>query len=187
MTDQNQAKDLPDNLAELQETAAFKAVYKKFNTKGIKGELDKAGVTYGESDNKLELVWRYMDANNMPFDEAETEAEAEAEAETETEAEAEPKKKDPFDAIRAASNSGSTEQAIKDGIAQKQVSSVNRDNVVIVNNTGSTQVLETATSTLLPPGETTEIKATVYADKDKIIRNIKQMNLTRGNKLKILS
>lgn len=58
---------------------------------------------------------------------------------------------------------------------------------VAVLNTGAWPFFETATSTLVPAKKTTKIYPTASVDKDQILRNVKQYNHTRGNKLRVLN
>ncbi|WP_394211148.1 hypothetical protein [Psychrobacter piscatorii] len=58
---------------------------------------------------------------------------------------------------------------------------------VAVFNTGAFNFFETATSTLVPAKETVKIYPTATADKDQILRNVKQYNHTRGNKLRVIN
>ena len=58
---------------------------------------------------------------------------------------------------------------------------------VAVFNTGAFNFFETATSTLVPAKKTVKIYPTATADKDQILRNVKQYNHTRGNKLRVIN
>lgn len=58
---------------------------------------------------------------------------------------------------------------------------------VAVLNIGAFPFFETATSTLVPAKKTTKIYPTASVDKDQILRNVKQYNHTRGNKLRVLN
>ena len=59
------------------------------------------------------------------------------------------------------------------------------DDTVKVTNGWHDNLLEPATGTILPPGETTEIKVTKKANRERILRNLEQINLIHGNKLTI--
>ena len=59
------------------------------------------------------------------------------------------------------------------------------DDTVKVTNGWHDNLLEPATGTILPPGKTTEIKATKKANRERILRNLKQINFIHGNKLTI--
>lgn len=61
-----------------------------------------------------------------------------------------------------------------------------KDHVAVFNN-GAFPFFETATSTLVPAKKTTKIYPTSMADKGQIMRNIKQYNHTRGNKLRVVN
>lgn len=58
---------------------------------------------------------------------------------------------------------------------------------VAVFNAGAFPFFETATSTLVPAKKTTRIYPTASVDKDRILRNVKQYNHTRGNKLRVIN
>ncbi|MGP5192907.1 hypothetical protein ACTXJO_04615 [Psychrobacter celer] len=58
---------------------------------------------------------------------------------------------------------------------------------VAVLNTGAFPFFETATSTLVPAKKTTKIYPTASVDKEQILRNVKQYNHTRGNKLRVIN
>lgn len=59
------------------------------------------------------------------------------------------------------------------------------DDTVKVTNGWHDNLLEPATGTILPPGETTEIKVTKKANRERILKNLEQINLIHGNKLTI--
>ena len=59
------------------------------------------------------------------------------------------------------------------------------DDTVKVTNGWHDNLLEPATGTILPPGETTEIKTTRKANRERILKNLEQINLIHGNKLTI--
>lgn len=61
-------KQLPENLKELEQKAAFKSVYKKHTVEQLQELLIEAGTDYLSDDNKAALTWRYMDAKGMAFD-----------------------------------------------------------------------------------------------------------------------
>lgn len=58
---------------------------------------------------------------------------------------------------------------------------------VAVFNAGAFPFFETATSTLVPAKKTTKIYPTASVSKDQIMRNVKQYNHTRGNKLRVIN
>ncbi|WLG15025.1 hypothetical protein Q6344_06750 [Psychrobacter cibarius] len=68
----------------------------------------------------------------------------------------------------------------------KLADTVEEDHVEVFN-TGAFAFFETATSTLAPAKKTTNIYPTALVDKDQILRNVKQYNHTRGNKLRVLN
>lgn len=59
------------------------------------------------------------------------------------------------------------------------------DDTVKVTNGWHDNLLEPATGTILPPGETTEIKTTRKANRERILKNLEQINLIHGKKLTI--
>jgi|26BtaG_2_1085354.scaffolds.fasta_scaffold01252_1 predicted nucleic acid-binding Zn-ribbon protein len=56
-----------------------------------------------------------------------------------------------------------------------------------IKNSGPYNVLETATGVLLKAKQTTTVNIPAHVDKDQVVRNIKQMNITRGKTLQIIS
>lgn len=77
-------KQLPENLKELEQKAAFKSVYKKHTVEQLQELLIEAGTDYLSDDNKAALVWRYMDAKGMDFDNQANDKPAQAEPATTT-------------------------------------------------------------------------------------------------------
>lgn len=77
-------KQLPENLKELEQKAAFKSVYKKHTVEQLQELLIEAGTDYLSDDNKAALTWRYMDAKGMSFDDAANDKPAQAEPATTT-------------------------------------------------------------------------------------------------------
>lgn len=77
-------KQLPENLKELEQNAAFKSVYKKHTVEQLQELLIEAETDYLSDDNKAALTWRYMDAKGMSFDEAINDKPAQAEPTTPT-------------------------------------------------------------------------------------------------------
>ena len=68
--------------------------------------------------------------------------------------------------------------------ADKPAATSSADTVKVTNGWHD-NLLEPATGTILPPGETTEIKVTKKANRERILRNLEQINLIHGNKLTI--
>lgn len=56
---------------------------------------------------------------------------------------------------------------------------------VSINNTGDFGIYEPASRTLLPDGKTTKAYVSQHASREKIIKNIDQLNSTRGKKLHV--
>ena len=61
-------KQLPDNLKQLEQKPRFKQVYKQHTVEQLEEKLIEAEVEYGSDENKAALVWRFMDAKGMDFD-----------------------------------------------------------------------------------------------------------------------
>ena len=61
-------KQLPDNLKQLEQKPRFKQVYKQHTVDQLEEKLIEAEVEYGSDENKAALVWRFMDAKGMDFD-----------------------------------------------------------------------------------------------------------------------
>ena len=82
-----QAKALPDNLDALAQRDDFKQVNADETIKTLKTKLDDAGVVYTSTDDKAELVWRWMDYQGVDFsvEEDNTDAAASAPETTDTE------------------------------------------------------------------------------------------------------
>ena len=80
----------------------------------------------------------------------------------------------------ATSSDDAVKPTVKDADKPTATSS---DDTVKVTNGWHDNLLEPATGTILPPGETTEIKATKKANRERILRNLEQINLIHGNKL----
>lgn len=61
-------KQLPDNLKQLEQKPRFKQVYKQHTVDQLEEKLIEADIEYGSDENKAALVWRFMDAKGMDFD-----------------------------------------------------------------------------------------------------------------------
>lgn len=61
-------KQLPDNLKQLEQKPRFKQVYKQHTVEQLEEKLIEAEIEYGSDENKAALVWRFMDAKGMDFD-----------------------------------------------------------------------------------------------------------------------
>ncbi len=72
-------------------------------------------------------------------------------------------------------------------VADTQPATTEEADHVAVFNAGAFPFFETATSTLVPAKQTTKIYPTASVDKDQILRNVKQYNHTRGNKLRVIN
>ncbi|MGP4716908.1 hypothetical protein ACTXGL_09755 [Psychrobacter sp. T6-6] len=207
-------KALPENLEQLEQLTEFKRVYKKYTVDQLEDLLTEAEVDYLSADNKSELTWRLLDHRNFDFEAALAEANGEQsepqpepqdapadEADeqpapqdepTDTPAdEAEPAPQDaPADeADEAASrpqriNPRERQQRMFRALNAAPAGTAEADHVAVFN-TGSFPFFETATGTLVPAKKTTKIYPTASADKGQILRNVKQYNHTRGNKLRV--
>lgn len=63
-------KALPSNLKEIEKKSRFSQVYKNHTVDDLESMLVDIEVDYRSDDNKAALVWRYMDAQGMDFDDA---------------------------------------------------------------------------------------------------------------------
>lgn len=61
-------KPLPKNLKQLEQKPRFKQLYKQHTVEQLEEKLIEAEIEYGSDENKAALVWRYMDAKGMSFD-----------------------------------------------------------------------------------------------------------------------
>ena len=82
----------------------------------------------------------------------------------------------------AAAAADTVKPIVKDADKPTATSS---DDTVKVTNGWHDNLLEPATGTILPPGKTTEIKVTKKANRERILKNLEQINLIHGNKLTI--
>lgn len=62
-----QEKALPDNLDALAQRDDFKKVNSDETIKTLKTKLDDADVAYTSTDDKAELVWRWMEYQGIDF------------------------------------------------------------------------------------------------------------------------
>lgn len=85
-------------------------------------------------------------------------------------------------ASTAATATATVKPIVKDADKPAATSS---DDTVKVTNGWHDNLLEPATGTILPPGETTEIKVTKKANRERILRNLEQINFIHGKKLTI--
>ena len=162
MTD---AKALPDNLADIEQTDAFKKIDEAHTIKQLEKKLRDAGVPFLSADNKPALVWRLLDAQDAKAEGTDLPAnDTTIKTDVETDG----------DIISTATDSDTPKA---DGKKKADIQ---------VKNTGSFNVLEPASLTLLKAGEITDIFTTPKANKQKILANIKQINTLRGDNLKII-
>lgn len=161
MTD---AKALPDNLADIEQTDEFKAIDKENTVKQIESKLRSGNVAFLSADNKSGLIWRLMDSQVLKDDLTKEGVVTEP-------LNANPAHDDTLDADNtkpAAPKKPTTEY-------------------VSVENTGAFNILEPATVTIMKAGEVTNIAITPKVGKLQIMRNIEQFNHTRGSILKVLN
>lgn len=185
-------KDLPENLDELAKTASFKQIKSANTAEELETKLNESGVEYLTSDLKDALVWRFMDAKGLEFTDivdgttdepTEDSNAAEADPTTDGPAPTEPPKtkppvKDETEAPKVPEPRPELPKATKPTAPQIDI--------IRVKNTGHANVLEPASGTLLKKGETTTITVNPRVGRERIIRNINQMNITRGKTLEVL-
>lgn len=205
-------KQVPENLKELEQKAAFKSVYKKHTVEQLQELLLEANTDYLSDDNKAALVWRYMDAKGMAFDEvainggdepqtapiepndSQTDTPAAApEAETVVDPEVKQDEVSQDDQVVTEDTPASdndqpetTPDAPAKEEAPAEAAPVKADYVAI-ENTGAFNFLETATSTLVRAKEVTKVYPNASVTKAQILRNVEQYNYTRGAVLKIVN
>lgn len=63
-------KPLPKDLKQLEQKTRFKQFYKQHTVEQLEEKLIEADVEYGNDENKAALVWRFMDAKGLDFDDA---------------------------------------------------------------------------------------------------------------------
>ncbi len=162
----NEIKEIT-NLDTVKETAEFKSIYKDNTKPQLIEKLDSLNVGYHASDDKSELTWRYLDATSK---------------------QAEPEQEDIQENDEDDTNSDDEDIAPSKEVANDNNDSENKDdkNVIRIHNTWSFDVLEPHSATNLKAKAITAIHVLPKHDKDKILRNIKQLNIVRGNKLIIL-
>lgn len=194
-------KQVPENLKELEQKAAFKSVYKKHTVEQLQELLLEANTDYLSDDNKAALVWRYMDAKGMAFDEVainggdepqtapiepndnQTDTPAAApEAETVVDPEV---KQDEVSQDDQVVTEDAPDAPAKEE-APAETAPVKADYIAI-ENTGAFNFLETATSTLVRAKEVTKVYPNASVTKAQILRNVEQYNYTRGAVLKIVN
>ena len=75
-------KPLPKDLKQLEQKPRFKQFYKQHTSEQLEEKLIEAEIEYGSDENKAALVWRYMDAKGMDFDNQANDKPAQAEPAT---------------------------------------------------------------------------------------------------------
>ena len=75
-------KPLPKDLKQLEQKPRFKQFYKQHTIEQLEEKLIEAEIEYGSDENKAALVWRYMDAKGMDFDNQANDKPAQAEPAT---------------------------------------------------------------------------------------------------------
>lgn len=191
-------KALPKSLTEFKKSAAYKKMDSENTVEQIEQQLNDAGVSFLSADNKPELIWRLLDAQDATAKETDLPAdadtgstdnpEADKQDDTATDKDANGKNKVTTDANATTETAGkpaiNAPQDTADSDAPKVADKKKAD--FRVKNTGAFNVLEPASMTLLKVGEITDIFTTPKANKAKITANIKQINSLRGDNLKII-
>jgi len=205
MTD---VKQLPDNLEQLEQMTEFKRVYKKYTVDQLEYLLTEAEVDYLSADNKSELTWRLLDHRNFDFEAVLAEANGEQsepqDAPADEPTDEQPVQQDePTDTPADAADPAPADEPTDEPTPQKpwfqrrsqsnevseptSTTAIDNEDYVEVLNVGAFPFFETATSTLVPAKKKTKIYPTPLVGVDQIMRNVKQYNHTRGNKLCVLN
>ena len=84
---------------------------------------------------------------------------------------------------KRATKTPAIEEAIEPEVQQEK--SIIGGGVLRVTNTHHDDLLETATNTLLPSGQTVNVNLTVYGSRARVLANIKQLNSFFPDKIKV--
>ena len=189
-------KQLPDNLKQLEQKPRFKQVYKQHTVEQLEEKLIEAEVEYGSDENKAALVWRFMDAKGMDFDNQDNDQPARHDEPAEQPQDEKNATNDvPADTpppVSANDNSAPTGNGSKEeqptpaaGKQDDKQDDKPAAQYVEVTNNGAYNFYETATGTMIKARQTAKVYTTATIDKAQILRNIEQYNHTRGNKLHV--
>lgn len=148
-------KQVPGNLADLVINPEYAEVDETYTVKELQAELKGLGVSYRSSDSKDALVWRFLDAQQGDLEPVEAEEEVQVETETEAEVETE---------------------------AEAEVEEFEQ---ITVYNDGAYNLYEPHSRTLFYAREEAVIELKPRVTKERVLRNIEQINATRGKVLVI--
>lgn len=148
-------KQVPGNLADLVINPEYAEVDETYTVKELQAELKGLGVAYRSSDSKDALVWRFLDAQQGDLEPVEAEEEVQVEVETEAEVE-----------VEAEAEAEEFEQ-------------------ITVYNDGAYNLYEPHSRTLFYAREEAVIELKPRVTKERVLRNIEQINATRGKVLVI--
>lgn len=158
-------KQVPGNLAELAINPEYAEVDETYTVKELQAELKGLGVAYRSSDSKDALIWRFLDAQQGDLEPVEAEEEVQEEVETETEAEAE---------VEAEVEAEAEAEAEAEEFEQ-----------ITVYNDGAYNLYEPHSRTLFYARKEAVIELKPRVTKERVLRNIEQINATRGKVLVI--
>lgn len=152
-------KQVPGNLADLVINPEYAEVDETYTVKELQAELKGLGVAYRSSDSKDALIWRFLDAQQGDFEPVEAEEEAQEEVETEAEAEAEAE-------------------------AEVEAEAEEFEQITVYND-GAYNLYEPHSRTLFYARKEAVIELKPRVTKERVLRNIEQINATRGKVLVI--
>lgn len=152
-------KQVPGNLADLVINPEYAEVDETYTVKELQAELKGLGVAYRSSDSKDALIWRFLDAQQGDLEPVEAEEEVQEEAEAEAEAEAEVE-------------------------AEVEAEAEEFEKITIYND-GAYNLYEPHSRTLFYAREEAVIELKPRVTKERVLRNIEQINATRGKVLVI--
>lgn len=158
-------KKLPENLAEIVTGAEYVETDKTYTVKELQAALTELGVEYRSTDNKDELVWRLIDAQSGTKEPGKAEEPKAAE---------EPKQPEP---IKTEPIKTEPVPEVKDTKPKKEK--------IRVYNSGSYNLYEPHSRTLFYARKEAIIEITPSIRKEQVLRNIEQINATRGKVLVI--
>ncbi|MCC3344527.1 hypothetical protein [Psychrobacter sanguinis] len=163
-------KKLPENLAEIIIGAEYVETDETYTVKELQAALTELGVEYRSTDNKDALVWRLVDAQSGTKEPSKAE-EPKAAAEP---AAAEPKQPEPKQ----------PEPIKTEPVPEVKDTKPKKEKIRVYNN-GSYNLYEPHSRTLFYAYKEAVIEITPSIRKEQVLRNIEQINATRGKVLVI--
>lgn len=183
-----EVKDLPD-LSKIESKDWFKAAYDAHKSDEYRSMLDDLGVGYLASDNKIALTYRYLDATNGLQNDSKVTAVESDTKDSKTDTTASTKTEGAqLDAHTTVSLERVNDQSEVKVAASTAKSTTNTDNkakfeTISVKSKLGRDVLESATGTRIVAGKTTKITTTAKVTRERILANLKQINVLNGNQL----